>query len=1003
MEWFANLHPLVRLPMSRVAIVYQCYCFPSIFWTLATIVLIGGCNEQTSPHTSTSQQDFQAICSQATVAMKTGQLQLASRYASAALQLQPNDPQALEVAGEIEGICGNHQAASEFISLAVKHTQNPPVSLLDKLGRSYMNCGRPFEALATLKSAVRLHPNNRTIRADLAGLLAALGCEFEAKPHLQWLVKRGYGSLSELSILSDLTRSQTDEEMCNFALRLNENDLRPIFPLSRDKVFHRNWVGLSTDLRSVVARHPEFAVAQAYYGRALSEIQDQSSINTWLSTLPVTTMSEPQYWMALGVHAEHNNQTKAAARAYWQSCRINIDDPECLSHLAHALSKAGMPQEAKACAARAGQISRLRDQVDALYERHNQSQLTAVKIAKTLESLGRLWEAAAWLQIGSTMPHDKDPCLAKVYTTIRQQITPETPWQLSELDVVQQLDLNDWPLAEWHSQKSKDDHPSSTASSPNVEIAFVDTAESCGLIHTCSIKPPENERSGVWVYQTAAGGAAAIDFDLDGWPDVCLSTMDGTPLESNSSPDRLFRNLRGQFADVTHQAEMGDRGFTQGISVGDINMDGFDDLYIANIGPNSIYLNCGDGTFRKAHEEIAHEKADWTSSVALVDLNQDGLVDLFEVGYCDIRETLRQPCVEEGKANPCRPSMFTALSDRVWQGTRDGHFIERSREWLNGHDPGRGFGIVTGFFDDQPGIDVYVANDMTANNFWSTSPSSNNEFQLSDQAYVRGVAVDRSSRSQASMGIAAGDPDQDGDIDFYATHYQGEYNTYYEQDSPGIWADISESNGHSKATMDLLGFGTQFIDADNDGCLELIVANGHVMKQEGGGLADRMPSQLMTQTSSGGWRVQAPLKKDSFFANKRISRCLINLDYNRDGKTDCLMTHIGSPISLLSNQTETQNRSLTIFLKGTQCHPDAIGSVVSMQVSGKTTTQQLIGGNGFQCSNQRCLTFAIGETKTVKSTTVTWPSGTTEHFGTIPENGEWLLVEGSGEATHLSP
>ncbi|MEO9593674.1 FG-GAP-like repeat-containing protein [Rhodopirellula bahusiensis] len=948
------------------------------------------------------------------MAIRIGQNQLASRLIGAALENHPSDPQVLELAGDIQSVYGNYDEAGEFYSFAIDNTPRSSPSLFDKLGRSLMRCSRPFDAVSTLKVAVEFHPDSRSLRADLAGLLAALGCEFEAKQHLQWLVMRGFSSVNELSMLSDITRSQADEEMCRVAMQANVEDLRPAFGLSREKVFRRDWHGLSLDLSEVVSSHPNFSIAQAYYGRAIAELQDQSAIDDWLPNLPITIEGEPQYWMAIGIHAERHGHTKSAARAYWEACQINVDDAEALSRLAHTLSQLGMTQEGMVCATRAGQVSRLREQVDSLHEHHNDSQTKVVEIAKTLQSLGRLWEAAAWLRVGAGMTQDVDPSLPAVYSQLRERLTSTTPWQLPEHNVVGQLNLTEWPVADWHLPKRGDRRVFSAAAKSNTRIEFVDVAESRGLAHTCSIEPPKNNQSGVWVYQTAAGGAAAIDFDLDGWPDVCLSAMDGSPLALNSSPNRLFRNESGRFEDVTDEAEMGDRGFTQGISVGDINLDGFDDLCIANIGANSIYLNCGDGTFRESPKNMESSDCNWTSSVALVDLNQDGLTDIFEVNYCDVRETLDQPCVEQGKANPCRPSMFTALPDRVWLGTSDGGFVEGTEEWLGQHDAGRGFGLVTGFFDDQPGIDVYVANDMTANHFWShgapksdeslgnLAPLKDKDSVLSNQAYVRGVAVDRSSRSQASMGIAAGDPDNDGDIDFYVTHYEGEYNTYYEQDAPGIWADVSESNGHSPATMDSLGFGTQFIDADNDGTLELIVANGHVMKQSGRGFAEPMRSQIMTQTERGNWHVQSDKKESGFFTTKRVSRSLINLDFDRDGRMDCLMTHMGEPVSLLSNQTKTKKQSIVLHLKGTQCNPNAIGATASVKIGDKTVRKQLIGGGGFQCSNQRCLSFGLGDFASGEGAIVSWPSGNAESFDSELEAGEWLLVEGSGAATWLS-
>ncbi len=164
----------------------------------------------------------------------------------------------------------------------------------------------------------------------------------------------------------------------------------------------------------------------------------------------------------------------------------------------------------------------------------------------------------------------------------------------------------------------------------------------------------------------------------------------------------------------------------------------------------------------------------------------------------------------------------------MWQGQPDGTFVEVTDHWLQGQTLAHAFGAVAGFFDDNPGLDIYVANDMSANHFWSTVTSGPSDFHMQDQATARGLAVDRRSLSQASMGIAAGDPDLDGDIDFYLTHFEDEYNTFYEQVSSGMWQDVTEQIDLAEPTRKLLAFGTQFIDGNNDGWLELFVANGHI-------------------------------------------------------------------------------------------------------------------------------------------------------------------------------
>ena len=217
--------------------------------------------------------------------------------------------------------------------------------------------------------------------------------------------------------------------------------------------------------------------------------------------------------------------------------------------------------------------------------------------------------------------------------------------------------------------------------------------------------------------------------------------------------------------------------------------------------------------------------------------------------------------------------------DRVWRGVADGSYVDVTADWLSGHESGRGLGIVVGALDDRSGVDVYVANDMTANHYWSRSERAQNvadaagnepfdddsgkltigsdssmnrpEFKLTEQASVRGLAVNERSLSQASMGIAAGDADQDGDLDFLLTHFSGDYNTFYEQIASGMWADRSKRVGMIEPSQAMLGYGTQWIDADSDGTSELVVANGDIDDFTHRSRLYQQPAQLFQRQEGG--------------------------------------------------------------------------------------------------------------------------------------------------------
>ncbi|WP_419195052.1 FG-GAP-like repeat-containing protein [Novipirellula herctigrandis] len=912
----------------------------------------------------------------------------------------PDDPQWLELAGDTSLLEGDAKQAIAFFQSAVDQSESPTLELLDKLGRTWMLASRPFESLAVLRIAVKRFPDEPSMRTKLAGLLASLGMQREAETHLIWLVQRGYNGSAELVVLSDLTRTQTDKQMCTTVLRRCPDDVRPLFSLACIDAYHGRWDEVRQKTKTVIDAYPDHLQANAYYGRALVELDDNESLHAWWQSLPAGIEELPEYWIAAGLYAEKGNDFGKAARAYLKASQLDSNNTESLNRLAACLTELGIESELRIqLTGRIGLIARLRKAVDAFTSRQRNSQKGTVSIAKLMESLGRYWEAAAWLRAGSVMSQDVDPQLVEAYHQLHSKMTGKTPWQLPEYVFVDRVDLSQFPNVDWQPRVR------ATGITKNVSrsnrIHFDDEADLRNLRHVCKINKPEGEEANLWIYQSVACGAATLDFDLNGWPDLYLTAMDGKPHRTDSSPNRLFRNNSGQYADVTAQSECGDKGFAQGLAVGDFDMDGFPDLLVANIGQNRLYRNNGDGTFQDITSTSGLDGRDWTTSIATADIDQDGYLDIFEVGYCAGREAFTQTCTRDGHTRSCSPLSFSGQADRVWQGKDDGTFVEVTKDWLSQHDPSCGLGIVIGRFDESPGIDVYVANDMAPNHFWSSQKAPDGSLRLGEQAAVRGLAVDARSLAQASMGITVADPDADGDMDFFLTHHANESNTLYEQVSPGVWVDRSERNGIVAPSIHMLGFGTKWLDADNDGTLELMVVNGHVDDFAHLGEAFRMPMQLFERQSGGVWSLMNAEKLGECFSKKRIARNLINLDANRDGFVDAVVTHLFDPVSILINRSETQSQSITLFLKGTTGDADAIGAKVTIEVEGHSRCSQLIAGDGFQCSSERCVRLGLGDSLKAENVVVEWPSGDREVIGTLMGGHEYLVVEGDGMAFQL--
>lgn len=972
----------------------------------AAVIVFSGCGEVSrAPQANDGDQlvdqsvsddlDFYTVAKRR---LREGDAEAAWDSVQQCLLVDPDNVDVLELAGDIAAILQNPTRTMEMYQAAIEHASVPSRRLLDKAGREWMKRGRPFEAVAVLRIAVSHYPSDAGLRADLAGLLAAVGLEYEAGTHLRWLVMRGHAGLNELVMVSDLTRPQCDEAIMDYALKHAPGDTRMQFTKVRKDAYHGRWQNVVDTLKSVVQEHPDFVTASAYYGRALVETGEVDAAADWASRSTPALHSVPQYWMAIAAMAERGKQHSRAIAAYCEAHKLDPSDGEVLGKLATSLAQAGFEEEALLATERAGLTGELRVRIDQLRTNYDQSRGDFVLVAKSLKKLGRLWEAAAWLRVGSKLPEEFDSELKDLYLVIHGALSAKTPWQ-SEMDLppdsvgVADLAKVDWQTLSSETQKTS----SASLMKGDRPIQFADEADSRNLNHVCEIRAPvEGSESGLWLYQTGAGGAATLDFDLDGWPDIYLTKLDGTPMRRDSLANAMYRNLSGKFSNVTALAEVGDTGFSQGIAVGDYNSDGFDDLYVANIGVNHLYQNCGDGTFRDVTEVVGLNAAEWTASVAMVDIDQDGNLDLFDVGYCGGERALKEPCDEDGRVMACLPKSFPAQRDRVLAGTPNGEFADQTERWLGPHSIAHGLGIVAGFFDEDDGIDLYVANDMSGNHFWSSGRDSDKPFRLDEEAMLRGLAVDTRSLAQASMGIAVGDPDSDGDTDFYLTHFSGEYNTYYEQIRPGVWADLTSAVQLSQPTIPMLAFGTAWMDADNDGRFELMVANGHLNEQ---GSGYRMPMQFFRRQPDGTWTALTPRSLGPYFETKRLGRSLITLDADRDGRIDALVTHLFDPVSLLINRTETPSRAVRFFLVGQAGHGSAIGSTVAISVGDRHQTQQLTTGSGYQASSQRCITFGLAPDEIISELSIRWASGRKQTF--LLDNSdpmlpgeEYLLVEG---------
>ncbi len=913
------------------------------------------------------------------------------------LLVSPDDLRGLEMLGDIAASRGDNRLANESYAEVLRRSESPSEPFLSKYAMRLMSSSRAFDCLDVLKKRADKFPGHPEAGPEMAGLAAMLGVAEQGVDALRQFAKRGGADPETLQVLADPRRVEPDIEMCERLLTKNPEDLRPQFALARAEANELSWSKVKTRLQPVVQQHADFLPGQMLYGLALVQQGEFSALPKWHQSVPGSAQEFPDYWMVAGCWAEHEKKYDEAARAFWQAVRLDSSGyPEALPKLLFALKQLKRDTEANEVAVQINRTTVLSDCVKTHLERGGSSQSAAFAVSDAMLSMGRLWEAEGWARLAVSLPEDKLNDTRERYLNVRSKMTAQSPWQSPESVLANHLDLSDLPQVSWGPSSLKKETLSSFAKG---EIHFRDEAPARGVDHVCELASTADE-TGHWIYQSVGGGMGIIDFDLDGWPDLALAVLDGQPKKNNSSPNRLLRNLEGQFADVTSLTGYTDTSFGQGIAVGDYNSDGFPDLFDANIGRNRLYRNNGDGTFSDVSDSVGLHGESWTTCGLLADINGDGLTDVYEVTYCGGNKPYEQACRNSRGLATCPPLDFEADADHFWRGSDQGKFSDITTEWAGQTSAGRGLGIVAGMFDERPGLDLYVANDMTANQFWS-SENASGEFRMTDLGAIRGLGLSGRSLSQASMGMAVGDPDRDGDIDFFLTHFAGDHNTYYEQAAPGLWVDRTVQRGLAEPSMDLLGFGTEWIDLDNNGVVELLITNGHVDDVDAKDVPYKMPAQLLELDTEGKWQQIEGSSIGEYFKKDHLGRALVTLDANRDGLVDVAVSHLFEPMSLLINQTERAGNEIALHLKSTTGQRDGIGTIVTLNLGNQKITTQLTAGDGYMCSSERRLFIGTGELTQTGNIRVRWASGKEEQFSGLACGADYLLVEGSGEAFQL--
>jgi enediyne biosynthesis protein E4 len=541
-------------------------------------------------------------------------------------------------------------------------------------------------------------------------------------------------------------------------------------------------------------------------------------------------------------------------------------------------------------------------------------------------------------------------------------------------------------------------------------VVFADITHAAGL-DQFHHKSGTREKS--TILETPGSGVALLDYDNDGWLDIYLVNGSTFPaLRGKEAAPRsmlLHNNHDGTFTDVTEKAGVANERWGFGAVVGDYDNDGWPDLYVSNFGRNRLYHNNHDGTFTDVADKAGVALGGWSTGATWGDFDHDGLLDLFVPGYVKFNPDA-PPIAGKGGIPPgfcqfrgidvmCGPRGLPGEGDHLFHNNGDGTFTDVSLK-AGVSDPRGYYGLASVFVDvdDDGWLDLLVANDSVPKYFYRNKHDGTFE----DISYLSGFALNDEGREQAAMGIAVGDYNRDGKVDFHITNFSDDNNTLYRNDGDASFTDVSFASGIANATVPFLGWGTGFLDYDNDGLLDIFVANGHVYpgvdKQDWGTTWAQRP--LLFRNLNGAKFEPVPAATGSGLAVVVSARGAAFGDLFNDGHIDVVMNVIDSTPVLLRNVVKNSNHWLEFRLIGGPKSPrDATGAKVFVSTGNVRQRADLFRGGSYASSSDPRLHFGLGSFPRVDKVEIRWPNGLHEEVRIPAVDKIYTVAEGRGLVT----
>ena len=543
----------------------------------------------------------------------------------------------------------------------------------------------------------------------------------------------------------------------------------------------------------------------------------------------------------------------------------------------------------------------------------------------------------------------------------------------------------------------------SEAQAPGTAPLFAEVPPSSSginFVHESAMSPSR------YLPETMGPGAAFLDYDNDGWMDLYLVNAGPSDFYKPTKPLRnaLYKNNRdGTFTDVTEKAGVPGGTFGMGVAVGDYDNDGWPDMFVTSYGKCILYRNNRDGTFTDVTEKAGLATPGWTTSAVWFDYDNDGKLDLFVCSFVDYSAPHRFGCGNNslGKYYYCIPRVFKGTASYLYHNNGDGTFTETGKTGIIGKTIGKGLGVVATDINNDGRMDLFVANDTVQDFLYvNRGPGPHGAWKWEEIALAAEVGFSDNGKARSGMGVDAADINGDGWQDLFVANVDQEMFSVYENNKDETFSDIAHVEGVAQATRLLSGWGLKYFDYDNDGAVDLILANGHpddMIAEYSLQVTWKEPLLLFHQGGDGKLH-NVSEQAGPVFAKRFNARGLTVGDFDNDGAVDVLVCVNGGAPLLLKNNAAKGNNWLGVKLEGITCNRDAIGAKIYWTAAGKKRARLKNNGGSYLSSHDPREVLGIGEAAKVDALEVHWPgpSKQTDKFTNLPRNTYIHIVEGKG-------